>query len=61
MKLVKIYFSVVDVRALLERRAPALYFTTDEHGEPIRVEVFISEHQAPQGRAQALGRPPREA
>lgn len=61
MKLIHLNFSSIDLRALLDRRAEVLAFTTDEHGEPIRIELRVAEHHQPKDRAAALGRPPRTA
>lgn len=61
MKTINIWLPAHEVKALLDQRVGQLAFTTDEHGEPIRVNVMIREHNKSQVKAQALGREPREA
>lgn len=61
MKLIRIWLPAMDVRALLDQKVSQLVFTTDEHGEPIRVEILIKEHNRSESIKQALGREPREA
>lgn len=56
MKEIDIAFPLMDLRSLVDDRQQSLSFTTNEHGEPIRVTVRVREHLP---RAKGAGPPVR--